>query len=406
MIRVGLRDRGAAGRRDVTARPARLRRGAAAARRARRLRGSRRRGDAARTCVAALEHGQVRLAGAGDAGRVAVLDLLRARTRAVRGRCSCSGSRRGRCPAVSGCRRSSTTSARRALGARLERPDQVSRDRYLFYTACTRATRRLYLVREAATDDGGPREPSPFWDEVAALFAAEDVARATIAPPALRAHLVAGRRADRPRAPAGARAGSSPPSCDARPCDRRRERLGTPADARAHGASTARRGSRTPTCSPGCARRRRSASTELERFADCSSAWLFERDRRSEDDRRRGRPDAPRLGRPPARCTSSTPGCRKSSAHDRVTPENVERAVGFLRRCLDDALRGGVRLDLTRAAGGRARGGAVARPRGVRPRRGALAAAAGAAPVRGLRSARSARRPSCSAACRSVTGFT
>ena len=54
--------------------------------------------------------------------------------------------------------------ARRELGGRLERPDQVSRDRYLFYTACTRATRRLYLVREAATDDGGPREPSPFWD--------------------------------------------------------------------------------------------------------------------------------------------------------------------------------------------------------------------------------------------------
>ena len=44
--------------------------------------------------------------------------------------------------------------ARRELGGRLERPDQVSRDRYLFYTACTRATRRLYLVREAATDDG------------------------------------------------------------------------------------------------------------------------------------------------------------------------------------------------------------------------------------------------------------
>jgi hypothetical protein len=33
-------------------------------------------------------------------------------------------------------------------------------------TACTRPTRRLYLVREAASDEGGPREPSPFWDEV------------------------------------------------------------------------------------------------------------------------------------------------------------------------------------------------------------------------------------------------
>src|SRR5581483_3796261 len=68
---------------------------------------------------------------------------------------------------------------RRSLGGRLERPDQVSRDRYLFYTACTRATRRLYLVREAVTDDGAPREPSPFWEEVAAVFEAEDVEHAT-----------------------------------------------------------------------------------------------------------------------------------------------------------------------------------------------------------------------------------
>jgi hypothetical protein len=40
-------------------------------------------------------------------------------------------------------------------------------------------------------------------------------------------------------------------------------------------------------------------------------------------------------------------GLPKELGHDRVTPENVERAVGFLRRCLDDALRGGVRLELT-----------------------------------------------------------
>jgi ATP-dependent helicase/DNAse subunit B len=40
-------------------------------------------------------------------------------------------------------------------------------------------------------------------------------------------------------------------------------------------------------------------------------------------------------------------GLPKEVGHDRVTPENVERAVGFLRRCLDDALRGGVRLELT-----------------------------------------------------------
>ena len=59
---------------------------------------------------------------------------------------------------------------RRELGGRLERPDAVARDRYLFYTTCTRATQRLVLVREAASDEGVPREPSPFWDDVVSLF--------------------------------------------------------------------------------------------------------------------------------------------------------------------------------------------------------------------------------------------
>src|SRR5439155_4775965 len=63
--------------------------------------------------------------------------------------------------------------------ARLTRPDQVARDRYLFYPACTRATRRVYLVREAATDEGSPREESPFWDEVQSLLPRDDVARWT-----------------------------------------------------------------------------------------------------------------------------------------------------------------------------------------------------------------------------------
>ena len=54
--------------------------------------------------------------------------------------------------------------------ARLAKPNQVSRERYFFYTACTRPSRRLYFVREASTDDGSPREPSPFWDEAQALF--------------------------------------------------------------------------------------------------------------------------------------------------------------------------------------------------------------------------------------------
>src|SRR5262249_57107481 len=38
---------------------------------------------------------------------------------------------------------------------------------------------RLYLVREAADDDGSPREGSPFWHDVQALFDADDVRRWT-----------------------------------------------------------------------------------------------------------------------------------------------------------------------------------------------------------------------------------
>ena len=34
-----------------------------------------------------------------------------------------------------------------------------------FVVACTRPWRRLYLARRAATDDGKPLEPSPFWAE-------------------------------------------------------------------------------------------------------------------------------------------------------------------------------------------------------------------------------------------------
>ena len=131
---------------------------------------------------AAVERAEVRRSSTGEAGRIAVLDLLRARTRRFEvlfllGLEEGSLPRRGHESPFLG------DDARRDLDersrARLTRPDQVARDRYLFYTACTRASKRLYLVREAATDEGSPREPSPFWDEVQAVFPKDDVARWT-----------------------------------------------------------------------------------------------------------------------------------------------------------------------------------------------------------------------------------
>src|SRR5439155_6527588 len=106
--------------------------------------------------VAALERAEVRRSSAGESGRVAVVDLMRARTRRFEivfllGLEEGSLPRRGHESPFLG------DDARRELDersrARLTRPDHVARDRYLFYTACTRPSRRLYLVREAATDE-------------------------------------------------------------------------------------------------------------------------------------------------------------------------------------------------------------------------------------------------------------
>src|SRR3989440_8837478 len=97
--------------------------------------------------VAAIERAEVRRASTGEAGRVAVLDLLRARTRRFEA-VFILGLQEGQLP-----RRAQSSpfldeerkaELERSSRARLLRTDPVSRDRYLFYTACTRPTRRLY----------------------------------------------------------------------------------------------------------------------------------------------------------------------------------------------------------------------------------------------------------------------
>src|SRR5262249_2638685 len=132
-------------------------------------------GDLTREEVfAALERLPVRVARGDDPGRVAVLDLLRARTRQF-DVVFVLGLEEGSLPRRSAASPFLDDDVRRDLGSRLERPDSVARDRYLFYTACTRASQPLYLVREAASDEGAPRDASPFWDEVRMLFDPDDV---------------------------------------------------------------------------------------------------------------------------------------------------------------------------------------------------------------------------------------
>ena len=158
-------------------------------------------------------------------------------------------------------------------------PDPVSRDRYLFYTACTRAI-PAPLPRPPGSDRRGLAvEESPFWQDAAAVFAPEDVERATRrralseltwpveTAPTERERLRAAR-------PALRRPGRSRRS-------RWRSRTRTAGRRRLGRALTALRAatrpSRTRSCCEQLGGRTVFGATELERFLDCSSAWLFER---------------------------------------------------------------------------------------------------------------------------------
>ena len=262
---------------------------------------ARRRAVAPEDVLAALERAEVRLGAAGEPGpRRRPRPDARARTRRfevvfVLGLEEGTLPRRGHAsPFLDDDARGD---ARRAPRARLVRPDPVERDRYLFYTACTRATRRLYLVREAATDEGSPREPSPFWEEVAALFDPDDVRALDEAAAALGSSPGRSRR----RRPSASGCARSPLLADDRARRRRgarrRERLGAAARRALARVRRARRGSRTRSCSRELARAATFNVTELERFADCSSAWFVERVDRPAPIDARGRREAARLGR-------------------------------------------------------------------------------------------------------------
>ena len=292
---------------------------------------------------AALERATVRPQASGDSGRVSVLDYERARTRTF-DVVFLVGLEEGAFPRRARPSPLLDDDARRALGGRLERTDSVARDRYLFYTACTRAHKRLVLVREAATDEGVPREPSPFWDDVTSLFDDGEVARATRrrtlsaltwtieSAPSERQRLRAVARLtvdDHDGATSLAEANGW-----SRRLDRARHAFERPTSLRS-----------TAVVDTFAARTVFSA-TELERFADCSSAWLVER---VLDPKRIDAEPDPLLRGQVVHTTlnrfyASLP--RELDA-ERVTPENLDAALELMRRCLDDALASGVRLDLT-----------------------------------------------------------
>ena len=295
--------------------------------------------------AAALDRQTLRPMRGDEPGRVAVVDLLRARTRRFEV-VFVLGLEEGSLPRRGAASPFLDEDARRALdeqGARLDRPDPVSRDRYLFYTACTRASERLYLVREAATDDGAPREPSPFWEEVQALFDPEDIRRWTRRRPL---SALTWPIEDAPTERERYRALAELASRDAELAD---------ALARANGwerrLDRAVRAFRRPTrlVSPLVLEQLGSRLTfnvtELERFADCSSAWFVDRllDPKSID----AEVDAKLRGSVAhSALFKFFTRLPKELGVEKLDERVEDDAIRLMRACLDEAV-GGMRMEMT-----------------------------------------------------------
>ncbi len=297
--------------------------------------------------VGALERADVRLGAAGREGYVAVVDLLRARTRRAEV-VFVLGLEEGVLPRRSLDSPFLDEEQRRELDgrARLAKPDPVSRARYLFYTACTRASRRLCLVREAATDDGAPRQASPFWDDLRAALDPDDVARWTRRRPL--SQLVwpleaAPSERERLRSVASLATSDRDAALALARANGWERKL-----ARALSAFERPTALRHPAVLEELRAKTTFGVTELEAFADCSSIWMIERlvDPRSiegeVDPRLRGQVAHQALFK-------FFSGLPKRLGTEQVSPEDVERAIEWMGECLEEALAGQVesRLELT-----------------------------------------------------------
>ena len=295
--------------------------------------------------LAALDRAGVRGEAAGAPGRVAVLDLARARTRRF-DVVFVLGLEQGTLPRRPRVEPFLDDDTRHALdeqrGARLVRPDAASRDRYLFATVCSRPRRRLVLVRQAVGDEGSPREAGPFWEAVRDLFDEDDVRHQTRRRPlsALTWPLEdAPTERERLRALASLAA--------AEPADASAIARGNGWDRRLERATHA---FERPTWihherALRLMARDSFSVSELERMASCSAAWFVERYLRPStidkqiDRMLRGSILHAALQRFYVRLPSAVPGA------DRVTEANVEAAVGLMRECVVDAVETGLRIE-------------------------------------------------------------
>jgi ATP-dependent helicase/nuclease subunit B len=298
--------------------------------------------------LGALEHATIRLGSAGEAGRVAVVDLLRARTRRV-AVVFVLGLEEGRLPQRARHSPFLDDDLRREVDernsrTRLTRPDAVSRERYFFYAACTRPSQRLYLVREAATDEGSPREPSPFWDEARDLFEADDVARWTKRRPlAALTWRLEQAPTERERLRALSELTTTEPGeavalAQANGWERRLQR--------ARGAFERPTVLSDPTVLAELGARETFSVTELEVFADCSSIWFLERviGPRTID----AEVDARMRGSVAHQALFKLfSGLPKRLGIDRPEPGRIDECLAFLDECLEEAIDGGVWIELT-----------------------------------------------------------
>ena len=264
--------------------------------------------------LGALDHAEVRLGSAGERGRVAVLDLARVRTRRFDA-VFLLGLEEGTLPRRGAASPFLDDDARGELdhrtAARLTRPDPVERERYLFYTACTRATPAADARARGGHRRGQPARAEPVLGRGRRALRSRRGPPVDAPPPALTADLGARGRTDRARAAAGAGAARRP-RAGGRGVDRDRQRLGAAAAPRARRVHPPD-GAAAPSRARGAGREdavQRHRAGALRRLL---VGLVLRAPDLAAPDRPQGRRDAARLGR----AHDAAPLLRRPAARDR-----------------------------------------------------------------------------------------
>jgi ATP-dependent helicase/DNAse subunit B len=296
--------------------------------------------------LAALERAPVRIGSGDEPGRVLVSDLLQTRARRFKA-VFLIGLEEGSFPRRSSKHQLLDEEAREQLEQEMTTPppaEELERDRFLFYNACTRAYERLSLVRESASEDGSPRQASPFWEELLDLFPAEDVERWTKRRSLSK--LVWEEAAEAPNererlrslaALASSQPGEARALARANGWERALERA-----LHAFERPTALV---NPVVLDELRARGTFSVTELEAFGTCSQIWFSERivSPREID----GEVDAKLRGSVAHQALYRFySGLPKRFGADRVEQGRLDEQLEFLRECLADAITGYVRLEL------------------------------------------------------------